>query len=206
MLPYTLLEPVRKVSAWVEKMEHPVDHGGVDHVFTALARPLIVLAQPPVAAEPPKSALHNPAFGQQDKPCRVFRPLHDLQIEGLEAIRPAHQLAPVSLVGPELFQPFVLVHDLLDQRLRSRAIRDIGRQHRHREQQPEGVDDDVAFPARDLLAAIEAARPPFSVVLTVWLSIAAALGLSSRPAWVRTWRRRASCICSQTSSRPPCQK
>ena len=49
------------------------------------------------------------------------------------------------------------------------------------EQQARGVDRDVALAALDLLARVVAARPPFSVVLTLWVSMIAALGLGSRP-------------------------
>src|ERR1051325_8639845 len=49
------------------------------------------------------------------------------------------------------------------------------------EQQAGGVDRDVPLAALDLLRRIPAARPPFSVVFTLWVSITAALGLGSRP-------------------------
>ena len=63
-----------------------------------------------------------------------------------------------------------------------------------------------ALAAGDLLAAIVAAGPPFSVVFTVWLSITAALGLSFRPAWARTLLRRQSCICRHWPSLPHWEK
>jgi hypothetical protein len=47
----------------------------------------------------------------------------------------------------------------------------------HRQDQPEGVDQQVALAAVDLLDGIVAAfGPPFLVVLTDWLSRMAALG------------------------------
>ena len=58
------------------------------------------------------------------------------------------------------------------------------------EQQAFGVDQDMTLLASDLLAALLAAviarrvnaAPPFSTLLTLWLSMIAALGLGSRPA------------------------
>jgi len=50
----------------------------------------------------------------------------------------------------------------------------------------------MPFPAVDFLAGVITARPPFSVVFTDWLSMIAALGLSSRPAACRTLPRKAS--------------
>jgi hypothetical protein len=46
----------------------------------------------------------------------------------------------------------------------------------HREDQAEAVDEDVPLAAIDLLARVVALRPPFSVVLTDWLSMMAAEG------------------------------
>jgi hypothetical protein len=56
-------------------------------------------------------------------------------------------------------------------------------------QQALGVDQDVPLLAFDLLARVVArgvdAGPPFSALLTLWLSMIAAVGLASRPAWSR---------------------
>jgi hypothetical protein len=56
-------------------------------------------------------------------------------------------------------------------------------------QQALRIDEDVPLLALDLLAAIEARRinpaPPFSALLTLWLSMIAAVGLASRSACSR---------------------
>jgi hypothetical protein len=49
-----------------------------------------------------------------------------------------------------------------------------------------GIDPDMAFAALDLLGGIVAARPPFSVVLTLWVSMMTAVGLASRPSVSRS--------------------
>jgi hypothetical protein len=53
-------------------------------------------------------------------------------------------------------------------------------------QQALGIDEQVPFLAFDLLACIKARRvnrvPPFSALLTLWLSIMAAVGLACRSA------------------------
>ena len=57
------------------------------------------------------------------------------------------------------------------------------------QQQPELVDQDVAFLALDQLAGVEAMRidrgPPFSALFTLWLSRMHAVGLASRSACSR---------------------
>jgi hypothetical protein len=70
----------------------------------------------------------------------------------------------------------------------------------YRQQQSQGVHYDMALAARDLLARIVASGPPFSVVLTVWLSMMAALGVGSLPSASRTLGRKASWMRSQVPS------
>ena len=61
--------------------------------------------------------------------------------------------------------------------------------HEGLHQQALRVDEHVPLLAFDLLAAIEARpinpRPPFSALLTLWLSMIAAVGLASRAAYSR---------------------
>jgi hypothetical protein len=58
-------------------------------------------------------------------------------------------------------------------------------------QQALRVDQDVPLLAFDPLARVKSRRiertPPFSALLTLWLSMIAAVGLASRPASSRHW-------------------
>jgi hypothetical protein len=54
------------------------------------------------------------------------------------------------------------------------------------EQEAGGIDADMALATLDLLGGIVAARAPFSVVLTLWVSMMAAVGLASRPSFSRS--------------------
>jgi len=64
------------------------------------------------------------------------------------------------------------------------AVLDIGRMNNGVQQKAECIYENVALLASDLFSRIEAtridARPPFSALLTLWLSMIAALGLPSR--------------------------
>ena len=57
------------------------------------------------------------------------------------------------------------------------------------QQQTERIDENMPLLALDQLAGIEAVRidagPPFSALFTLWLSIAHAVGLLSRPNFSR---------------------
>src|SRR5260221_6516399 len=87
------------------------------------------------------------------------------------------------------------------------AVLDRGGRDRNGPDQSQCVHDQMAFTAFDLFARVIAdsllrfSRPPFSVVLTDWLSRIAAEGSASLPAWWRTLLRRHSC---RRSNRPSC--
>jgi hypothetical protein len=82
----------------------------------------------------------------------------------------------------------------------------IGRRDHHGQHQPSRIDEDGALAALDLFVGIIAVDPPFSVVLTDWLSMLAALGWRGRPAATRTSPRRRSCITAQVPSLRHCQQ
>jgi len=169
-----------------------MDHSDIDHGFAAGGELFVVLAQAAVAAEPPEGALNDPALGQHDKACPVVGTLDDLQDAAQEGVSPGDQTPAVGAVGPDFAEAGeVPLHPCQDE-LGTGAILDVGRMHHHREYQSQGVDGDVTLAPGDQLAAIEAADPPFSVVLTVWESRTAALGVGSRPALTRTLSRRQS--------------
>ena len=72
------------------------------------------------------------------------------------------------------------------------AVLDVGGMHDGVHQQALRIDEDVPLLTLDLLACIVARRvdrrPPFSALLTLWLSMIAAVGLASREA---AWRQSA---------------
>jgi hypothetical protein len=53
------------------------------------------------------------------------------------------------------------------------------------EQEAGDIDREMALAALDLLGRVVTARSPFSVVLTLWVSMIAIVGLGSRPSCSR---------------------
>ena len=82
----------------------------------------------------------------------------------------------VDAVGPDQLQPAESAPDRLEDQLGPLVVLDAGRRDDHRQDQAEGVDEDVPLAAVDLLPRIDAVRAPLSVVLTDWLSMTAAEG------------------------------
>jgi hypothetical protein len=76
--------------------------------------------------------------------------------------------------------------DLLQQIPGAVGVLDIGGMDEDTEQEAGGIDPDMALAALDLFGGIVATRPPFSVVLTLWVSMMTAVGLASRPSVSRS--------------------
>ena len=85
-------------------------------------------------------------------------------------------------------------------------ILNVSRMHRHPQQQPQGIDNDMAFASLHPLARIIPSGPPFSVVFTDWLSMMAALGLVSRPWACRSMASSVSWVRCQLPSRRQVRK
>src|SRR5579859_7662650 len=82
----------------------------------------------------------------------------------------------------------------------------IRRMNQYFEQQAVRVHHHMPFASFYPLPAIKTAQPPFSVVLTDWLSMMVALGVGSRPICTRSRSRKTVLICSHKLLRRPCRK
>ena len=138
-------------------------------------------------ARPGDGAFDDPALGQHHEFARVTAP-HDLDVhlsagtgQALLELRPL-----LARVGVELQQEGIQPQQRRHHQNLAIAILDIGGMHDRVHQQALPVDQDVPLLPLDLFATIEAwridAAPPFSGLLTLWLSMMAAVGLASRSA------------------------
>ena len=168
-------------------MQHQVNHCQVNEVLRCLGQQFIILAQPPVTREPGKGAFDDPAVRQNLEVLGVGPAPNDLQDGIREFLDPCFQFPRIAAVGPDAFQSGVLKADFLDQFPRPLTVLNPGRVNHHAEDQSEGVHEDVALAALDFLARVVAPLvPPFSPVLTDWLSRIAALGVGARPSCSRS--------------------
>ncbi len=97
----------------------------------------------------------------------------------------------IGAVGEQFCQERKQAEQCREQRQAAIAILNIGGGDQAVQQQALGVDQNVALFALDQLARIEPvridARPPFSALFTLWLSMMQAVGLASRSAFSRHW-------------------
>ena len=123
----------------------------------------------------------------------LIRSLDDLDPPGGIGHGPPQLLAAVGAIGEDRLQEGKQpAGPAIQDQQGAVTILDIGRMHDHVEDQTEGIDKQVAFLALDLLARVIArrvdARPPFSALFTLWLSITPALGEAARPSNSRVMR------------------
>ena len=163
-----------------------MDHGYMHPRLRGCRESLVILAQSAVSTQPSQRPLNHPSPWQHFESMAVPRTPHNLQDVSRIGSDPVNQPAGVSGISPNQFQPWESTHQTADNRLCPVPILDIGRVDYYRQQQPYGVDDDVSLASCDFLAGVIATRPPFSVVLTDWLSIMPTLGVHSFPSACRT--------------------
>lgn len=177
--------------AWTEPVNHQVDHRYEDHCLAALGQRLIVFRQSAVAAQPRERTFDDPALRQNFKSV-LDRPLDDFHDAPIPSARPPHEPAGIAAVREDQLHPPQAPSQLLYQRPTPVAILNVGWMHTQREDQSEGVHDHMTLAPLDFLARVVSPRPPFSAVLTDWLSRMPTLGVGFLPALRRTLARRAS--------------
>ena len=183
-----------------------MNHGDLNPSFSCLRQGFIVLAQPTTPPQPGQSAFDNPPARQHLELMAVWRPSDDLQQPATECTSPIDQLPSIAPIGPNQPEPRVFPYQFTQHQFGSVAVLDTGSVDDDRQKQAKGVNYYMALAPTNLLAGIIAARPPFSVVLTDWLSIIAALGVGSRPSDSRTLGRKLSWMRSQVPSIRHCLK
>src|SRR6266542_1949358 len=178
-----------------------MNHTDINPSLTDRGQLLIIFAQPTIFAQPGKGALNHPTLGQHRKAFLPFRRLDDLQHPAKLLLTPlAQRFTAIGAVQQHLLDP-TQARQAQQQRTKAALVLPIGGMHQDAQQQTEHIDNQMPLASAHVFAAIPAARPPFSVVLTDWLSPMRRLGSASRPALRRTRARKASLMRSQVRSR-----
>ena len=150
-----------------------------------------VLGEPSASVEPGDRALDDPTLGQHDEALGLIGSFDDLRFEAREdAGQGAMKDRPViGAVGEQLPQEGKQAAQGREQCEAAVAILNIGGGDEAVQEQALRVDQNMPLLALDQLARVEAvriyARPPFSALFTLWLSMMQAVGLGSRSAFSR---------------------
>ena len=176
-----------------ESSEHKPDARQSDEGESGPVEVFVVLGQAPAAIDPGDGALDDPASRDDLETLGLGGALDHLDPPGGIGHGPTQLLAAVGAVGEYRLQEGKEAARLAVQDQKGAiAVLHVGRMHDGVEDQAEGVDKQMALLTLDLLARVIArrvdARPPFSALFTLWLSITPALGEASRPSKSRVMR------------------
>src|ERR1043166_3826172 len=141
-----------------QPLEQVMDGGDANHGFTGLGRMLVDLAQTPVPPLPRIVSLHDPTHRQRLELGLTFRPAHDLQTVWSPMMRqPVVQLVimipdiPKDHLQAREVPPTHLSEDGLG---RPRIVH-ISCRHHDGDQKTQGIHENMALAALDLLAAVD---------------------------------------------------
>src|SRR3954454_6617188 len=181
-----------------EAVQHEPDHGQLDHSLGDLWQLLVVPGEAAPAAEPAERPLRHPTPGKEDEAGAAREPAHHDQRQAEQEAGQQGREPVVGAVGEHRLQPRVEPLQAPEEIADAVGVLHVGGVDDDAEQQARGVERDVALAAPYFLGRVPAARPPFSVVLTLWVSTIAAVGLGSRPSRSRSITTRWWRIASQT--------
>ena len=171
--------------------QHEADGGETKEHESCYVEVLPVLGQPPAAVEPSDRSLDDPALGQRDEAFRLVGSFDDLDHDPRQDFgqRIGEDRPLIGAVGEQFFEIGEPAKQRRQQQNAAVAVLNLGGMNDGLHQQPLGVDENMTLLALDLLSCIEPVRidrgPPFSALLTLWLSMMAAVGLASRSACSR---------------------
>ena len=166
--------------------EHDADHGKINPGLLTAGEDLIVFGEPTPRRKPSEGALDNPTVRKHmkatgpdllpinhgvlwcpDASQATAGMFHHLDIPSQRGLDPlAESFLVVAALGPDQLQTREAPGERRKQELGAAGVLDIGFMDEHVQDQPVGINQQVAFAALDLFAPVIAASPPFCVVLT----------------------------------------
>ena len=174
-----------------EFSEHEADRGELEEGECVSIEVFPVFAQSAATVEPSDGSFDDPTLGQHDEALNLIRSLDDLGFEmGKDAGQGAAKDRPcIGAVGEQFLEEGKQIEQRRQEREAAVAILNVGGGDSAVQEQALRIDQNTALLALDQLARIEAvaidARPPFSTLFTLWLSMMQAVGLASRSTFSR---------------------
>ena len=135
--------------------EHEAKHGKIDHGFARVGLSFVVATESPITSQPAEGTLYDPPSRQHFEGMKLGS-FYDLDCAAADSSGPVHQHTRIATVGPDMFDAIAcpLAQSQGQQLFGSIPILNIGGQHHHRDDQPDRIDQDMAFAPIDFLAGI----------------------------------------------------
>jgi len=111
----------------------------------------VVAGAAAVSGDPGQCSFDDPTSWQDNESGHVVAAFDDLHGDTEGVAGPVQEFAGVAAVGPDEPDPLACLAQVLQQRPGTVAVLNAGRGDQHTDQQPDGVNGDVAFPAVDLI-------------------------------------------------------
>ena len=127
---------------------HDSDGGEVNESFAAGRCPLIILAEPPPAVEPPEDAFDHPATGENLEAMKLGA-LDHFQRPATHPAHPFDQLAGIAAVGPDQPEAREPKRRTRQQQPRAVPVLEIGRVDHHQQKETEFIHQYVTFATVD---------------------------------------------------------
>ena len=179
------------LSRIAEFSQHKADGSELEEGERVAIEVFPVFGESAAAIEPGDGTLNNPTLGQHDKALDKIGSFDDFGFEmGQDGgQRDAKDRPLVGAVGEQLLKKGEQTEQHRQQSEAAVAILNVGGGDDAVQEQALCIDQNVPLLALDQLARIKAgridARPPFSALFTLWLSMMQAVGLASRSAFSR---------------------
>ncbi len=179
-----------------EPSHHEADGGEFEEGKRAAVEIFPILGKAAAPIEPGQSALDHPSAGKSDEAFDGVRAFDDLDFKARQD--PGHGTAKdrpaIGAVGKQFLQEWKHSEQGRQQKDAAVTILNISSGDDTVQEQALRIDEDMPLLALDLFARIEPRRvdagPPFSALLTLWLSITQPVGLASRSIFSRHFTYR----------------
>src|SRR3972149_3312545 len=131
-----------------------MNHSYMNPSLGTFSQFFVVFAEPSVSAQPPEGALHNPPAGQHLKAMAIHGALDHFNQPASQGGSPIHQLSGISAIGPNQAEPWKSPQKLAQHQLGAITVLNVRSMHHHGQQQPDGVNHDMALASFHLLAGV----------------------------------------------------
>src|SRR5690606_39630104 len=141
--------------------EHSLGHGEIDEGFGVLNFHLVVADQATGLDEPAEGALNDPSFRQNLEALHVVAALDDLQVDLAMAFHPRHladEFPGIAAIRPDLLEPAVGGGENGQQQTGTIPVLHVGGRDPQREDEAEGVYQDVSLSSCNFLTRIKATK------------------------------------------------